>query len=350
MKKNNAMSELASRTRAAGPKPTASSRTQVHRSYPRHNNLSYKYALKRSAGLIRNISIAVAVLFICTVAVTAAIILSPSDEAKPIVADFTLGELSAQGDEQKAKTVTKTEASDISDKYKVSFVFYKKEDVTCTTAKRTVGELIELLGIQLDEHELLKTDLTAVIDRDMEINVDNVSYDTVTEDFEIDYEVKYVDVESIPKGTKQVHQQGSEGIRTVEYRVTYVNGVEIEREKTGEYVSREPVTMIIYNGVGGMVNIGGTYYSYSSTFECKSTVYSGGGSTASGIPASENVIAVDPSVIPLGSRVYIEGVGIRIAADTGGAIKGKFIDIYFNSSNPAYYSYGVKYVKVYVLD
>ena len=49
--------------------------------------------------------------------------------------------------------------------------------------------------------------------------------------------------------------------------------------------------------------------------------------------AGLSTIAVDPSVIPLGSKVYVEGYGYAIAADTGGAIKGSTIDIYLNSSS-----------------
>ncbi|MBF2455196.1 LysM peptidoglycan-binding domain-containing protein, partial [Listeria seeligeri] len=55
--------------------------------------------------------------------------------------------------------------------------------------------------------------------------------------------------------------------------------------------------------------------------------------TATGIDLNDNsrVIAVDPSVIPLGSKVYVEGYGEAIAADTGGAIKGNKIDVHLNS-------------------
>lgn len=75
------------------------------------------------------------------------------------------------------------------------------------------------------------------------------------------------------------------------------------------------------------------------------------GVTATGINLKSNpsarVIAVDPSVIPLGSTVYVEGYGIAIAGDTGGAIKGNRIDIYMRDHGQAV-NWGRKTVNVYV--
>lgn len=77
------------------------------------------------------------------------------------------------------------------------------------------------------------------------------------------------------------------------------------------------------------------------------------GITATGVNLNKNphakVIAVDPNVIPLGSKVYVEGYGEAIAADTGGAIKGNKIDIHVPSKSQAR-NWGVKSVKIKVLN
>lgn len=73
-----------------------------------------------------------------------------------------------------------------------------------------------------------------------------------------------------------------------------------------------------------------------ATYTMAATAYTGGTITATGLkpvrnPSGISTIAVDPSVIPLGSKVLIPGYGYAIASDTGGAVKGNIIDLYLNS-------------------
>lgn len=93
--------------------------------------------------------------------------------------------------------------------------------------------------------------------------------------------------------------------------------------------------------------------SYLSTFSMTATAYTGGSFTALAIkpvrdPNGLSTVAVDPSVIPLGSKVYVEGYGYAIASDTGGVIKGNKIDLYMNSLGDCY-AFGRRTVTVSIV-
>ena len=307
--------------------------------------------------IVRFAAAAVAALLLCAGITVSAVVLSSRNRAKPISADSVLGAAVVLDEtdvpEASAADIGVLKASSDAaepDRYTVKFSLYDKPEVVCSTKGRTLGELVGLLGIELSDAQKTEADLSSFIDGDVNVAVDSVTYGTATSEESIDYETKYVDVDTIPRGSTRVQQAGSEGVRTVTYNVTYVNGVETAREKSGEYVSRQPTDRVIARGTGGTAVIGGAPSSYSYVLICDSTVYTGGGITASGLPATEQVIAVDPTVIPLGTKVYIEGIGYRIAADTGGLIKGNFIDIYYETSNPNFAGYGRRNVKVYILD
>ena len=101
--------------------------------------------------------------------------------------------------------------------------------------------------------------------------------------------------------------------------------------------------------------IGKVKVTYIGTF--KATFYTdneaccgnSNGITSTGTQVSDKTVAVDPDVIPMGSLIYIEGIGFRYAEDTGGAIDGKILDIYVDSYAEAV-ELGVKYTKVYLIE
>ncbi|MBO5650355.1 MAG: 3D domain-containing protein, partial [Selenomonas sp.] len=92
---------------------------------------------------------------------------------------------------------------------------------------------------------------------------------------------------------------------------------------------------------------------YTAAYTMEATAYlptdgNGAGITATGIPARRGVVAVDPGVIPLGSRVYIPGYGVAIAADTGGAIRGQKVDLCMETYGECM-NFGRRNIEVYVL-
>lgn len=92
---------------------------------------------------------------------------------------------------------------------------------------------------------------------------------------------------------------------------------------------------------------------YKEVYTMMSTAYAGDtitymGTTPVRDPDGISTIAVDPSIIPLGSKVYIPGYGLAIASDTGGLIKGNRIDLFLNSEDECI-NWGVQTVSLYLI-
>ena len=108
------------------------------------------------------------------------------------------------------------------------------------------------------------------------------------------------------------------------------------------------------DGGGYLTFASGDTMAYDAITTCNATAYSGGVATASGYPVGVGNIAVDPSVFPYGTRMYVETTdgswvyGMAVARDTGGAIKGHKLDLWFTSYGEAC-AFGRQDCTVYVL-
>lgn len=105
---------------------------------------------------------------------------------------------------------------------------------------------------------------------------------------------------------------------------------------------------------GQTLSRGGAPVSFSQVLSVNATAYCNDSVTACGTctirnPNGYSTIAVDPRVIPLGSKVYVDGYGYAIADDIGGAIKGNRIDLFMNSESDAE-NWGIRSVNVYILN
>jgi 3D (Asp-Asp-Asp) domain-containing protein len=167
---------------------------------------------------------------------------------------------------------------------------------------------------------------------------------------------------TLAAGRTKILDPGKPGLAEVDYAVMRTpDRRAVRRTKLIARVLRAPRARIVAEGIGEYTalseiasrGIAGTLKLASSALSMVATAYTAdcagcSGVTASGRPAGHGIVAVDPSVIPLGTRMYIPGYGHAVAGDTGGAIRGRRIDLGFNSNAQAY-QFGRRAVTVYLI-
>ncbi|EHY8320507.1 resuscitation-promoting factor [Listeria monocytogenes] len=245
-----------------------------------------------------------------------------------------------------------------------------KKDTVWTT-KTKVSDLLAEKNIKLDQDDRVSPAKDSNLKEKMTVEVTYVNSKAEKKNEQVKFETVYKEDDSLNKGVEKVVQEGKNGKKVVEYKVTFENGKEKKRDVIKENVTSNKIDKVVVRGtkekvvatpVSNVSTSSATSSSSSSasstpsggkTYKMESTAYSGGGTTAYGINLSANpglkVIAVDPRIIPLGSKVWVEGYGEAIAGDTGGAIKGNIVDVYFPNESQCY-SWGRRMVTVKVLN
>lgn len=233
-----------------------------------------------------------------------------------------------------------------------------KDPVKVKTNQETVGKIIADLRKEHGTEYILESGSSSFkAEPNMNIKINSVKETNETRKEEIPFETRIVETDDLEIGEEEVSVQGENGLSETEVKTLYVGG-KVSSIKDGETkVVKEPVDKVILKGTREPEPVVPTISTNKGEFEIvkeysmKATAYTeiGNNITASGMRAAVGVVAVDPRVIPLGTKLYVEGYGYAIAGDTGGAIKNNRIDLYFNTERECV-NYGVKNnIKVYVL-
>ena len=175
-----------------------------------------------------------------------------------------------------------------------------------------------------------------------------------TVDQEVAVEVVRQKDDTMAKGEEEVVQVGQPGLERVQRETLYSNGTVIKTNDVSKVTQRAMVPTIIKEGTREVTTSRNVAGRASRAIVMEASAYlagdgDGAGITATGLPAVRGIAAVDPDVIPLGTRLFIPGYGEAIAADTGGAIVGNKIDLVMDSYGEAM-DFGRQDVTVYVLD
>ncbi len=232
----------------------------------------------------------------------------------------------------------------------------------------TVEEVLSDAGIVINERDYTVPGLKEEISSGDEIKVFTVEEVIEITEESIPFENVTRKNPKIDLGVTKTIQNGKEGLKEVETMSKFINGELIKKEVLEERIVSEPINNVVERGTKDIVLTSRGDTNYKKAMVMSATAYdlsfeSCGknpgdkyyGITASGTQARPGVVAVDPRVIPLGTKLYIEGLngasdyGFAVAEDTGGAIKGEKIDLFFHSATDVK-NFGRKKVKVYILD
>ncbi len=218
----------------------------------------------------------------------------------------------------------------------------------------TVEEALDEMEIVLEEEDIVEPDLDEPIKEKMHIQIIRVTKEIHVEEETVAYSTIRRDDASMEYGTEKVIQEGQAGVLQKTYLKFYEDGEKVSKDLLDKREIKPARDRIIVRGTAGTITRQGRTVRYTRVMNMEATGYWpdpawSDGYTATGMKATKGIVAVDPSVISLGSRVYVDGYGFAIAADVGGNIIGRRIDLCFDNFDDAM-AVGRRTVTVYILD
>lgn len=231
-----------------------------------------------------------------------------------------------------------------------------KKTLIAEASGYTVADVLDNLDIKLNKLDRVSLPLDEIAKEGMEIKIDRVVVENLENKIEIPFETESRENKDMFEGEKKVITKGEVGQKTESLKNTYVNGVLETTEVLKSEITKDPVKEVVEVGTKkGTVAPNGKDAKRVIVMQATAYDPTAGSKTAMGTRARVGAVAVDPKVIPLGSKLYIESMdgfasyGYATAEDTGGAIKGNRIDLFYNSNAEAN-RFGRRNVRVYVLD
>ncbi len=213
--------------------------------------------------------------------------------------------------------------------------------------RATVGDVLAEAGLALVGEDYALPAADQPVPGDGIIRVVRVRTDVLTEQDVIPYETVYQALSEVEIDNVSQLQAGVNGLKVRRTLVRYEDGVEVSRAAEGERVTQQPTPRVIGYGTKIVVRTVDTPdgpLEYWRAFTMYATSYSPAragtpvtarwyGITASGKPLTKGLVAIDRRLIPFGTRMYVPGYGFAEAADTGGGVKGRWIDLGYDDWN-----------------
>ena len=215
------------------------------------------------------------------------------------------------------------------------------------THRGTVGDLMAELGVALIGQDYALPNMDEQLAANTTVHVVRVLEEILTEQDPIPYDSAWQPDPDLEIDHRRVAQEGAPGVLQRRIRLRYEDGQEVSRVVEDEWVAQEPTTHIIAYGTQIVLRVLDTpdgpveYWrtirmlatSYTAATSGKDRSHPAYGVTAVGWDMRKGIVAVDPRLVNLFQEVYVPGYGFGVAADTGGAIKGRRIDLGYDEDN-----------------
>lgn len=236
-----------------------------------------------------------------------------------------------------------------------------------------IAQAIKETGCSIGRDDVCNYDFGDLITEGIDIRLQRVTYKDVTESEEIPFDTVTKIDSDLDEGETRVETDGENGVKDITKRVKYIDGEETDSEIISENVTKKPVDRVVLEGqpetpqtadFGSssdgctFVDENGNTVSYSRIITGSGTAYTAapGACTATGVPAYQGGVAVNPNIIPYGTRLYIEAsdgsyvYGYATAVDTGGALMSgsAIVDLFYPTYDQCV-NFGRRNVNIYVL-
>ena len=228
----------------------------------------------------------------------------------------------------------------------------------------TVAGLLAEAGVPVEPGDRVFPALDQPVSPGMSVSVTTMRGQSEVTDDLIPFETVYREDASYLQGQRILIEPGEDGHLLREYQVQRLNGREVSRTLLSESMV-PPTEQVVALGTGvpatpappppvrmATIPEDGGGLNCARTLSVNATWYTaasagGRGITATGTPVYKGIVAVDPAVIPLGTKMYIPGYGYGVAADTGGGIRGNIIDLGYGADDV--YDWRTRWVDICIL-
>lgn len=212
------------------------------------------------------------------------------------------------------------------------------------TIRNSVSDMLRGWDVALGDNDVVAPGINEELKDGLDVNIKLYDVKTEIVSEETDFKTKKEYTSDLYDGESKVTTKGVKGEDKVTYKIVYLGGKEQSREEIKRVTIKKPKAEVV--AVGTAIAYNGEKYSRKLTVVATGYTHTGN-RTATGTYPKRGTMAVDRSVITMGSYGYVPGYGQVHAEDTGGAIKGNRIDLFFESRGEAV-AWGRRTVDLYI--